>query len=42
MTFSVSPDPFVLAGRTVRSRLLVGTGKYADLSKTRANPICWT
>ncbi|WP_297455207.1 thiazole synthase [Ferrovum sp.] len=35
MTFSVSPDPFVLAGRTVRSRLLVGTGKYADLNQTR-------
>ena len=35
MTFTVSPDPFVLAGRTVRSRLLVGTGKYADLNQTR-------
>ena len=35
MTFTVSSDPFVLAGRTVRSRLLVGTGKYADLNQTR-------
>ncbi|QKE41192.1 MAG: thiazole synthase [Ferrovum myxofaciens] len=35
MTFPVSPDPFILAGRTIRSRLLVGTGKYADLNQTR-------
>lgn len=28
-------DPFILAGRTFRSRLLVGTGKYADLTQTR-------
>lgn len=27
--------PFVLAGRTYRSRLLVGTGKYKDLDETR-------
>jgi len=30
------PDkPFVLAGRTYQSRLLVGTGKYRDLQETR-------
>ena len=29
-------DPFVLAGRTYTSRLLVGTGKYRDLAQTRA------
>jgi thiazole synthase len=28
--------PFVLAGRSYRSRLLVGTGKYKDLEETRA------
>ncbi len=28
--------PFVLAGRTYQSRLLVGTGKYKDLEETRA------
>ncbi len=27
--------PFVLAGRTYQSRLLVGTGKYRDLQQTR-------
>lgn len=25
-----SPDPFIVAGRELRSRLIVGTGKYAD------------
>jgi thiazole synthase len=29
-------DPLVIAGRAVRSRLLVGTGKYKDFSQTRA------
>ena len=30
------PDtPFVLAGRTYASRLLVGTGKYRDMEQTR-------
>ena len=29
-------DPFVVAGRTFTSRLLVGTGKYKDLEETRA------
>lgn len=28
-------DPLVIAGRTYRSRLLVGTGKYKDLDETR-------
>lgn len=27
--------PFVLAGRTFQSRLLVGTGKYPDMESTR-------
>ncbi len=29
-------DPLVLAGKTYRSRLLVGTGKYKDFAETRA------
>src|SRR5690625_5339687 len=29
-------DPFVLAGKTYQSRLLVGTGKYKDYAETRA------
>lgn len=33
---SKQPDPFVIAGKTYRSRLLVGTGKYRDFSETRA------
>ena len=28
-------DPFLLAGRTYRSRLIVGTGKYASFAETR-------
>ncbi len=28
-------DPFVIAGKNVRSRLLVGTGKYADFDQTQ-------
>ena len=28
-------DPLVIAGRTYRSRLLVGTGKYRDFGETR-------
>jgi thiazole synthase len=28
--------PFILAGKTYRSRLLVGTGKYKDLAETKA------
>jgi len=30
-----SQDPLVIAGRTFKSRLLVGTGKYRDLEETR-------
>ena len=30
-----SDKPFVLAGRTYQSRLLIGTGKYRDLEETR-------
>jgi thiazole synthase len=29
-------DPLIVAGRTYRSRLLVGTGKYRDFNETRA------
>jgi len=29
-------DPFVVAGKTYASRLLVGTGKYKDFAETRA------
>ena len=29
-------DVFSIAGKTYRSRLLVGTGKYKDFSETRA------
>ncbi len=32
----MNSDPFVLAGKSYRSRLLVGTGKYKDLDETRA------
>jgi len=28
-------DPFVLAGKSWRSRLIVGTGKYKDEDETR-------
>ena len=28
-------DPFVLAGKSWRSRLIVGTGKYKDDDETR-------
>jgi thiazole synthase len=31
----VADDPFVLAGRTYRSRLITGTGKYASFAETR-------
>ncbi|SDI66429.1 thiazole-phosphate synthase [Pseudomonas flavescens] len=36
MSHAVSDKPFILAGRTYQSRLLVGTGKYKDLDETRA------
>src|SRR3982751_5246674 len=29
-------DPLIIAGKTYRSRLLVGTGKYKDFAETRA------
>jgi len=29
-------DPFILAGKTYRSRLLVGTGRYKDFAQTKA------
>ncbi|HKQ30159.1 MAG TPA: thiazole synthase, partial [Burkholderiales bacterium] len=31
----VASDPLVIAGKSYRSRLLVGTGKYRDLEQTR-------
>lgn len=36
MSHAVTDKPFILAGRTYQSRLLVGTGKYRDLEQTRA------
>lgn len=33
---SSSDAPFIIAGQTFRSRLLVGSGKYRDLEQTRA------
>lgn len=35
-TPAVSDDPLVIAGVEYRSRLLVGTGKYKDMTETRA------
>ena len=35
MSIVSSDKPFVLAGRTYQSRLLVGTGKYRDMEETR-------
>ncbi|WP_332764498.1 thiazole synthase [Pseudomonas koreensis] len=35
MSIVRSDKPFVLAGRTYKSRLLVGTGKYRDMQETR-------
>ena len=35
MSIVRSDKPFVLAGRTYKSRLLVGTGKYRDMEETR-------
>ena len=32
----ITPDPFTVAGRNFRSRLIVGTGKYRDFAETRA------
>jgi len=36
MTSMPSDDPLLIAGRTFRSRLLTGTGKFKDLDETRA------
>lgn len=35
-SFNLPDDPLVIAGRTFRSRLMVGTGKYKDFAETRA------
>ena len=35
-TALTDPKPLVIAGRTYHSRLLVGTGKYRDLTETKA------
>lgn len=35
MTTPTPHDPLVIAGRTYRSRLLTGTGKFADFAQTR-------
>ncbi|MFA7632678.1 MAG: thiazole synthase [Thiohalomonadaceae bacterium] len=35
MSMSNNADPLVIAGKTFRSRLLIGTGKYKDLEETR-------
>ena len=35
MTIPTPHDPLVIAGRTYRSRLLTGTGKFADFAQTR-------
>ncbi len=32
----VKDEPFVLAGRTFKSRLIIGTGKYRDFAETKA------
>ncbi|GAA0716867.1 thiazole synthase [Dokdonella soli] len=34
-TLDVTSDPLVIAGKTYRSRLLTGTGKFKDLDETR-------
>ena len=35
MTIPTPHDPLVIAGKTYRSRLLTGTGKFADFAQTR-------
>jgi len=35
MTYSLADDPLVLGGRTFRSRLIVGTGKYSSFAIMR-------
>lgn len=36
MTAAHSPDPLIIAGQSYSSRLLTGTGKFADMAQTRA------
>jgi len=36
MTAQTSNDPLIIAGKSYASRLLTGTGKFADLAQTRA------
>jgi thiazole synthase len=35
MTTLATPDPLIIAGKTYRSRLLTGTGKFIDFQQTR-------
>ena len=35
-TMDTNPHTLTIAGKTYRSRLLVGTGKYKDFAETRA------
>ena len=35
MSNTAPHDPLVIAGKTYRSRLLTGTGKFTDLEQTR-------
>jgi thiazole synthase len=35
MTYSLAEDPLILAGRSFRSRLIVGTGKYSSMAVMR-------
>lgn len=35
-SLTLPDDPLVIAGRTFKSRLMVGTGKYRDFAETRA------
>lgn len=35
MTTHATPDPLIIAGKTYRSRLLTGTGKFTDFQQTR-------
>jgi thiazole synthase len=35
MTTHATPDPLIIAGKTYRSRLLTGTGKFIDFQQTR-------
>ena len=35
-TTTADDDPFIVAGRKLKSRLIVGTGKYKDLAENAA------